>query len=344
MAIDDREHAFWEQLLAAPGPAGFEADAQQVVRGFLAEAVPDARVQIDRNANLVATVRPEARPHVALLAHVDTVGLIVHEIDANGILRVGMIGRPDAEALVGQRVTVRTAGGAVPGVVFRLKAGDRKAEVGDLAVDCGFADADAAGRRVHVGDCISCARPPVPLDGRRAAGPATDDRAGVFAICLALRRAAERGAADAPRVTAASVIMEEGPTHMGAIGTMSRLRPDLVLCVDTTHADDHTGGRRMRLGGGPAVARGGAVHGPTSDALIELAGQAGIPYQIEPIGRGTGTDLEAALQFAGGEAIGALVSIPHRHYHGPNEVIDLADVEHTIELLARFVCALPDVL
>jgi putative aminopeptidase FrvX len=332
--------AFLHELMAAGGPAGFEGDTQRLVRDYLARRLPKGcPLEIDRNDNLTAAVRPDARPKVLLMAHADTVGLIVQHVDAGGFLRVANIGQPRAEALVGQLVTVHAAGGPLPGVLYRRTDGEKKAVTDDLAVDCGFPDAKTARKLVRPGDCISFARAPAALAGGRLAGPGTDDRVGVFVATQVLLAAAK--AKKGPAVTLASVVQEEGPTHLGAVMTAAAAKPDLIVCLDTTQADDFTGGERIRLGGGPLVARGGCVHKRTADALIALAQSAKIPCQIEPIGRTTGTDLESALQFAAGSAIGVLVSIPHRHYHTPNEVVDPADIQAAIALLTRFLADLP---
>lgn len=346
MAFTIEERAFLDRLLAAPGPAGFETAAQHVVRDYLVSHLPEsASLQIDRNDNLIATLRGHARPLVALLAHVDTVALMVRHVDARGAIRVMMVGRPKAESLVGRCVTIHARGGPISGVVFRASDGESKAEIDDLAIDCGFADPAKAAAQIRPGDYVTWSAPPLELADGRLAAAGTDDRLGVFVICQALLAVAELSG-DGPAVSAVSCIQEEGPTHLGAITTMARLRPDLIVVVDTAGASDAVagGGNGFKLGGGPIIARGGSVHNRTSDSLIELAEAMAIPYQIEPVGRDSGTDLESAIQFAGGEAVGCLLSIPHRHYHTPTEVFDPTDVERTIQLLSRFVSELPKVL
>jgi endoglucanase len=342
MALRKQTRAFLDELMSTAGPAGFEADAQAVVSAYLTRRLgKKGDIQTDRNDNVVATVRAGRTPHVALLGHVDTIGLIVTRVGGDGNLRVGMIGRPNAEALVGQVVTVHAASGPIRGVVFRAVDGEKKADVGDLAIDCGFADAKKAARLIRVGDCVSWSAEPRELADGRLIGPATDDRVGVVAACETLSAVAGDRRSAAPAVSAVSCIMEEGPTHMGAIYTMSRLKPDLILVLDTIGADDYRGCDGVRLGGGPVIARGGANHNRTSDAMIALARKLKIPHQLEAVGRGTGTDLESALQFAGGSAVGLCVSIPHRHYHTPNEMFDPADLELTVKLLAGFLTRLP---
>ncbi len=345
MALSADERAFLDRLLATPGPAGLEAAAQHVVRDWLVNHLPEpASIEIDRNDNLIATVRPKARPRIAMLAHIDTVGLMVTGVDGHGTLRVGPVGRPMIDSLIGQVVAVHTRAGPISGVVFRTNDGGTRADVGDIAIDCGFADQAKAPGAVRPGDYVTWAAPSRELADGRLAAPGADDRLGVFVICQTLLAVAEAGD-DGPAVSAVSCIQEEGPTHLGAITTMSRLKPDLIIVVDTASAGDAGGGdASFRLAGGPIIARGGSVHNRTSDSLIELAESLGLPFQIEPIGRGSGTDLESAIQFAGGNAVGCLVSIPQRHSHTPAEVFDPIDLERTVQLLSRFVGQLPKVL
>ncbi len=342
MPLSSDARAFLDQLMATPGPAGLEAAAQHVVRDYLVPRLGEsADVELDRHDNLIATISPDSSPKIALLGHVDTIGLMVTSVDDRGVLKVTEVGRPRAESLIGQIVDVHTRTGLLPGVVFRANDGEKKAEVADLGIDCGFADPDQVKRRVRPGDYVTWAAAPRELADGRLVGPATDDRAGVFVACQVLLAAAAEGGSTGPCLSAVSCIQEEGPTHLGAITTMSRLRPDLIVVLDTAHAGDLGGNGAVKLGGGPIIARGGSVHNRTSDALFELAERLGIPHQVEPVARGSGTDLESAIQFAGGDAVGCLVSIPHRHYHTPNEMLDPVDLEMTIQLLTRFVCDLP---
>ncbi|MCG3181048.1 MAG: putative aminopeptidase YsdC [Phycisphaerae bacterium] len=340
MSLSEQTRAFLAELMATGGPAGYEADAQQVVKRYLDARLGDAvAIDIDRNDNLMATVRSGASPRVAMLGHVDTIGLIVTKIEGTGNVRVDRVGNPRAESLIGHMLTIHARGGPVRGVCFRAVDGSEKATAEALAIDCGFANAQAARERIRVGDFVSWPAPCVELNDGRLVGPATDDRVGVVAACEVLIAAA--GGSAGPAVTAVSCIQEEGPTRMGAIMTMSRLKPDLIVILDTIGADDYRGCGQIRLGGGPVIARGGSAHNRTSDALIALAERLGMPCQIEPIGRDSGTDLEAALQFAGGNAIGACISIPNRHGHTPNEVFDPSDLSAVVRLVSAFVADLP---
>ena len=72
------------------------------------------------------------------------------------------------------------------------------------------------------------------------------------------------------------------------------------------------------------------------DALIGIAKRERIPFSMEAAPRYTGTDADAIHMSRGGVAT-AVVSIPNRYMHSPNEMIQLSDVENAAKLIAAFV-------
>jgi endoglucanase len=69
--------------------------------------------------------------------------------------------------------------------------------------------------------------------------------------------------------------------------------------------------------------------------LVETAEAEQIPYSIEAASRDTHTDAEAIFNAHRGVAT-ALVSIPNRYMHSPNEMVALEDLDRTAQLLAAF--------
>jgi putative aminopeptidase FrvX len=72
-----------------------------------------------------------------------------------------------------------------------------------------------------------------------------------------------------------------------------------------------------------------------SAPLTESAEQAKIPFTVEAAPRETSTDADAIFNAHRGIAT-ALVSVTCRYMHSPNELVALADLERTAELLASF--------
>src|SRR5689334_7270922 len=137
-------------LLTAPAPSGREGTAARVWR----EAANDfaSTVKGDVLGSSVALVDgKEDAPLFAVVGHIDEIGLIVNHIDDEGMLWFGPVGGWDPQILVGQRVEIQTADGAIPGVVGKkpihlLRDEERKkvAELRDLHIDVGAKDGDDA--------------------------------------------------------------------------------------------------------------------------------------------------------------------------------------------------------
>ena len=65
---------------------------------------------------------------------------------------------------------------------------------------------------------------------------------------------------------------------------------------------------------------------------MAVAEKSKIAYQIEADPRPTGTDARAIQVAQAGIATG-LISIPLRYMHTPSEMVDLEDIESTVQLL-----------
>src|SRR4051812_14825721 len=133
------------KLLTAPGPSGYEHAAAAVFRDA---ASAFAEVTHDTVGSTVARVKGTAGgPLLAVVGHIDEIGLIVHHIDDDGFLWFTGVGGWDPIILVGQRVSIATRAGAVSGVVGKkpihlLKDEDRKRvpQLKELHIDIGAKD------------------------------------------------------------------------------------------------------------------------------------------------------------------------------------------------------------
>src|SRR2546430_1236694 len=137
MPLDDTLRS----LLVAHGPSGYETAAAEAFRAAAARFSDD--VATDVMGNVTARVPgTQGGPALAVVGHIDEIGLIVTHIDDKGYLYVIGVGGWDGQQLVGQRVAITTGDGAVPGVIGRkpihlLKEDERKkaAELQDLHID-----------------------------------------------------------------------------------------------------------------------------------------------------------------------------------------------------------------
>jgi putative aminopeptidase FrvX len=337
-------------LLTTPGPPGHEAAPATVWR----EAAESfgAEVTVDAMGSSVARVAGRAEhPLLAVVGHIDEIGLLVSHVTDKGFLHVVRTGGWDPQVLVGQRVQVLTANGPVPGVVGRkpihlLEQEERKkaVELKRLHVDVGARDGDEARSLVSEGDQIVIDAEPVDLPNGRVASRALDNRLGVYVALEVARRVHEAGGAAGPVAGVAAVQEEIGA--LGARAMAYGLRPDLAVVVDVTHATDAPGVEpgelgKHGLGDGPVITRGAIVSRPLNDLLDEAARAEEIDTATEVAGGATHTDADAVHLSRAGIPT-ALVSIPLRYMHSPVELVELADVEAVIALIAAMALRLED--
>ena len=154
---------FFKRLLETPSPSGFERPVQDVVRSYVADFADE--VTTDLHGNVMACCNPRGKVRLMLAGHCDQIGLIVSHIDGDGYLYVQSIGGWDPQQLIGQRLTVWTADGPVPGIIARkaihlLTDEERKQvpKLKDLWLDIGAKDKEEAAKTVRIGDPWARAR------------------------------------------------------------------------------------------------------------------------------------------------------------------------------------------
>ncbi len=336
-----QSESFFFSLLDAAGPSGDERNAARVWRDY---ASGFAAVSHDRLGSSFAVANQEGSPSIAVFGHIDEIGLVVNHIDDDGFLWFGAVGGWDPEVLVGQRVRILSRNGPLAGVVgkkarHQQDAQDREkpSQVRDLWIDIGATSAAAAGELTAVGDLAVLEQPAITLASGRIASRATDNRCGAYVAAESVRLYGESPAA--ARLTGIASVGEE-TAFTGAHTAAFSAAPDVAIAVDVTNATDYPSTSRQRyghvmLGKGPALSRGAGVHPVVFEGLVAAAERAGIPYQVEPAGGHTGTDLDAVHLTRAGVP-GGVVSIPLRHMHSPNELLDPADLEACAALVAAY--------
>lgn len=348
--MEVRTRELLHRLLDARAPSGSETAAAAAWRAE-AESFAD-RVWGDVHGNVFAEVGSEGRPTVMLAGHLDEIGLMVHHVDDQGFLYVKGVGGWDPQVLVGQRVELLGSDGTVLGVVGRkaphlMEEDDRQKAVKlkDLWIDIGASDAEDARSRVGIGDVAVIHSAALELTGERLAARSLDDRIGALVVLEALRRAAERGTG--ARAVAVGTAQEEIGARTGGGARVSSygLAPDAAIVVDVTHATDHPGmdlkeHGDIRMGGGPVLSRGPVVNPVLYARLARAAESAGVATQVLAAPSSTGTDADNIFTTRRGVA-SAVVSIPNRYMHSPNQVVDVRDVEGAADLIATFLAELP---
>ena len=337
---------FLKDLLAAPGPSGYEQPVQAVVRAYVQSFADDVRT--DLHGNVIVGNNMDASLRVLLAGHCDQIGLVVTHIDDNGFIYTKPIGGWDPQQLIGQRMTIWTQSGPVPAVIARkpihLLTSDERTKVVKLEemwLDIGAKDKEDAAATVRIGDPVTLELGYQELRNGLANAPGMDNVTGVWVVMEAARRAVAQGINVG--LFAVSTVQEEIGLR-GAQTSTFGVDPQVGIAVDVTHATDcPTIDKRqegdIKLGGGPVIDRGPNVNPHVYDRLVAAAEGADVGFQVAAHGRGTGTDANAIQLSRAGVAAG-LISIPNRYMHSAVETIALDDIDRAADLLAAFIVSL----
>ncbi len=334
-----------DELLRTPAPSGYEAPASAVWR----KAGSFAEITSDGLGSSVATV-PAAdggddAPLLAVVGHIDEIGLVITHIDEKGFLYFAPIGGWDPQILVGQRVTISGRSGVVPGVAGRkpihlLDPEQRKqvVKLKEMHIDIGAGDYDEALELVSVGDPVVIDSEPLPVAGGRLVSRSMDNRLGSY-VALETARRVQENASTRIRFAAVAAVQEE----IGLFGSRTAgftVRPDLAVAIDVTHATDAPGIDEKEVGShpfgsGPVIGRGSTLSPRVFELLRDTAENAGLDYTVGASGNATHTDADS-LQISRTGIPTGLVSIPLRYMHSPVEMVDLGDLEATVQLMTAF--------
>ena len=340
--MDSTATKLLDDLLTTPGTSGYEQQVQEIVRGYV-DGIAD-RVTTDLHGNVIAWKNPDAPCRILIDAHCDQIGLLVTHIDDNGFVFCQTIGGWDPQQLVGQTVVIGTRQGPLSGVISRkaihlLDEGERNqvVKLQDLWIDIGASSRDEAREQVSIGDPVTLRLGYTQLLNRRIAGPAMDDRVGLWVGLEAFRHAAAANPQCA--LICVSAVQEEIGLR-GAKTAAFGVDPHVGIALEVTHATDcPTVDKRqlgdLRVGQGPVLFRGPNMNDKLFRALTESAAATESNFQVAATGKAASNDANAIQLNRAGVATG-LISIPNRYMHSGVEVVSLDDLEHAATLLGHF--------
>lgn len=337
--------ALLKELTEAHGIPGREESIRTIVARELKDS---CELSTDPMGNVIclkkATTGRENAPKLMLAAHMDEIGFVVSHISDKGFLRIVPAGGWDPRMMAAQRVNVRTRTGDIAGVLMpgvkpkhllTPEEANRALKIEDYFIDLGL-DGETVKSTVSVGD-------PVTMLGRfQQTGDlytckAMDDRVAVFVMIEALKKMKSSNV----DVYAVATIQEEIGLR-GAAAAGSGIKPDIVVAIDITLANDIPGIPDelaiTKLGQGTAIKVMDSsliCHHKLVDHFREIAEARGIKYQMEVLPLG-GTDAGAVQRLHGGIPAFTL-SIPTRYVHTVNETVHRDDVEASIDLLAAYI-------
>jgi endoglucanase len=177
----------------------------------------------------------------------------------------------------------------------------------------------------------------------RIIGKGFDDRAGCAVLIEVLKELENRDFAG--EVIALFSVQEEVGLR-GASVAANHIEADAAIAIDTTAVSDtpeSTMDDSLKLGDGTGIKIMDfslIAHPAIKRTLVKLAGEHDIPFQRE-VFLGIGTD-GGALSLGGRGIPTGVLSIPSRYAHSPVEVMDMRDLQATVDLLLSFIESLSE--
>ena len=335
--------ALLEKLSLCFGPTSMEDAVEQAIREELAGT--RAELFTDRMGNLTAHLAgPAGAPRVMLAAHMDEVGFMITEIDADGFLRFDRVGGFDTRVVCGRFVSIQHEGNYIPGVIaakgIHLQDADERKKVPEfekMYIDIGADSREEAEALVSLGDLGTFSTPFATFgkDNAYMRGKALDDRLGCALMIEVLRELAQ----DPPELDLwFCFTVREEIGKSGAQVTANRVKPDAAIILETTAiADRPDVDERKRVA---TVGKGGVLslldNGTIYDRdminfALETAKNGNIPVQVKRYVSG-GNDA-ARIQRSGIGVRCMALSAPTRYLHAPVSVAAVRDYEAMRELV-----------
>lgn len=282
-----------------------------------------------------------AGPTVAVVAHMDEVGLVVTEINDNGLLKFMASGGLRTDVLISQQVLVKTAfDDTLAGVVLAPSKHSNHKDtltIDELVIDIGFDDRKSvleAG--VNVGSVVYFVNNFQQIGPDKIMGKALDNRLGC-ALILDLAKYYQANLKVGKVLLCASVQEEVGLRGAETIFDNTKHDIDIILVVDVSPIDDAFTKSVCKIGQGPLV----RIRDPRMifnyheiNRIRNLAKNHDIKYQ-EYFSKG-GTDA-AALQIANNGYVVAAICVGARNIHTPNSIASVKDYTNTVKLATIYV-------
>ncbi len=295
-----------------------------------------ARVRQDALGNIIGEISGKGE-HLLLDAHLDTIGLIVTDIDKTGFLRFSTIGKVDLRLLCAAEVTVwgkKPLFGVITSTPPHLASPDdsgRIIPIDRLAVDIGYDEAKAK-ELVSIGDMITFNGNYCEMQGSTVTCAGLDNKAGVAVILRALELLKDKN--HNKRISVLFSVFEE-TGGAGATAAAFGINPDKAIAVDVSFSN-YPGASFPQLGSGAMIGISPVLSREMTNELKSIAVDKAIPFTIEVMGGLTSTNADK-IAISGKGVKTALISIALRCMHSAAEVVDYVDLESCARLIAEFV-------
>ena len=343
----DKSLSWLKQISEVSGPSGFEHRVKDMLKERLAGFT---EVGNDKIGSVIFKKQGSSEnPRIMMASHMDEIGFMVKHITKDGYLKFTTLGGWWEQVMLGQRVTIMTAKGDVPGIIGSkpphiLTPEERKKVVPkkEMYIDIGAADEREAKEKfgVRPGDAVApYSNFTIMANDKFLMGKAWDNRIGCAIMVDVLEELKQESH---PNTVFGVGTVQEEVGLRGAKTSAGAVDPHFAFAVDTCVAGDTPGvtddQASSRLGKGVAISIFDSSMIPSPrlrDFAIEIAEKNNIPYQLE-FTEGGGTD--AGRIHIHGQGVPSLVlSIPTRYIHSHNSIIHRDDYDAAVRLLIAMI-------
>ncbi len=328
---------FIVETVSKVGTSGFEDNRAN----FLVEEFKKYcdSVEIDKIGNVVALKKGKGKGKIMFMAHMDEIGLMISDIDENGLLSVVTLGGFDARTLLAQEVKI-FGKKEVIGVVAILpphltteENAKKASKIQDIRIDTGMS-IEKVKELVSVGDVAVVRRNPVELLNRRLASRCLDDVVGLGCMYETMKGLQDI-IHDVDIYFVAST--QEETCYLGSTTATRTINPDIGIALDVNFAKTpETTNIHTELGKGPIFEISPKAHRAVLKLFKETANKNSIDYQIVVEKNFSGTDT-AMIQVANDGVAACDIGIPLRYMHTSVETVDLNDLDEISRFMICFI-------
>lgn len=308
-----------EKLLQVFGIAGHENE----VRDFLKEELKniDCAVKEDKMGNFIVRAGRSSQK-LMFVAHMDCMGLMVNNIDDNGLVQAVKIGNYKAEEL--SHAYIKFENGTL-GI-----SGECSKDGNSIFIDLGVSSKEEALAKVSEGDVAAFVGPALDLKDY-IVSPNLHNRAACY-IMLQLIKEAVNSNKELYFVfsTQGEVAGRGGRAAAFLIDPAYCIVLDAIACSDKAHDN-----RKINLSEGPVVSimdKNLISNKEVLDMILKASEEAGVPVQRAI------TDCETEAGAIQKEKYGVKVGtvlLPVRYKNTMSEMVALKDMDNTIALLKK---------
>ncbi len=312
-------------LCLTPGISGREELVRQKIITMLPRDVP---YKIDNVGNLVVEVG-SGEETVALMAHMDEIGLLVTGIRQDGSLTFRKVGGFDDRLLLGTHLQIVTQNGFLDGIIGIMPphlGGNQSTD--NLTVDVGASSKEEVVRMgIKVFDYAVFKKHVSVLNEKFVAIRSVDDRFGCLSLLKVLHKVKDVHLDK--KVFFVWTVQEEIGLK-GAKAFLSRHQVDICYAIDSFACCSSLTGDVMP-GRGPVLRMADNSAMGNYDLMLKILEKAGkmhIPVQVGVTGGGT--DGSAAVDT---NARMVPITLAVKYLHSNTEYISVEDFEWLVELM-----------